>query len=52
MSDFICQNCELSLPQSPTWDELCIYCTMMMLENDMQLNKKVHQETVGRMWNA
>jgi hypothetical protein len=48
---FICNHCELPLPQSPTWEEFCIYCTMMMLENDMQENHAVHQAIVEKMWN-
>ena len=48
---FICDHCELPLPQSPTWEEFCIYCTMMMLHNDIEINKEVFQATVDRMWN-
>jgi len=35
---FICDHCELPLPQSPTWEEFCIYCTIEMLRNDIEIN--------------
>jgi hypothetical protein len=35
---FICENCELPLAQSPTWEEFCIYCTIEMLRSDIEIN--------------
>ena len=37
---FICDHCEMPLPQSPTWEEFCVYCTIEMLRNDIEINEK------------
>jgi hypothetical protein len=41
---FICDHCELPLPQSPTWEEFCIYCTIEMLRNDIEINASALKE--------
>jgi hypothetical protein len=35
--DFVCENCELDLPQSPIWEEFCIPCHIAMLESDIDM---------------
>jgi len=34
---FTCNHCELDLPRSSVWDDLCIHCNIMFLENDLEI---------------
>lgn len=36
---FICEHCEMNLPQSPTMREMCILCAIDMLYCDILLNR-------------
>jgi hypothetical protein len=36
---FICDACELPGMQSPTWDDLCVPCTIAFLESDLEINR-------------
>jgi hypothetical protein len=45
-TDFVCQNCELPAMQSPTWEELCVHCTILFLECDLEINRKAMNDAV------
>jgi hypothetical protein len=40
-TNFVCELCELSLPQSPSWEEFCIHCNIQMLESDLSILKVI-----------
>lgn len=39
-ANFSCYHCEQNLPQSPTWEEYCVYCCITFLEADIEINKE------------
>ena len=39
MTNFVCENCEQPLTQSPIWKEVCIHCHIAMLESDLSILK-------------
>lgn len=41
---FLCECCEMNLPQSPTMPEMCIPCAIDMLYSDILLNRAALEE--------